>query len=937
MGASNHAHDGAKLDFLEQFRADAATGAPRSLDEYVARFPELSAWISIEYEALRRELAQPNGSSPAREFAGDAELIEHLRAKQTATDRYLRGVELGHGGTSRVYSARDVELGRELAMKVLRGDRARSLRRFLREARITSRLEHPGIVPVHELGIDSKGDLYFTMRLVRGKSLKQFLDDVRRDRDQNARRRALEIVLKVCDTIAFAHAQDVIHRDLKPSNVMLGDFGAVYVVDWGLARELDRVHLEGDDERASESTIESALSTLDGDVVGTPAYMPPEQAEGRRADVGPHSDVYAIGAMLYHLIAGRAPFFEGDSTPTSHEVLARVLAGPPRALASIADHAPAELVAIVERAMAREPSSRYADCSEMAADLRAFLELRVVRAHAAGPFVRAKKWILRNRALSTSLGGVTLLAVGSLFGWREARAKERDLAMLADLRGPIELQQEFDTLWPISTEKRPAIMSWLDRAAKLRESATRFEQRLAEIRASGRQLEQSSWIQSAEEERHRLEVARVAAAIEDTRNRILGAERDAGSGTGVELATLRYKLADLEKNRRATEARVPRRVAWDFDDPQTQLLHDRIEQFLAEYDVVCGRAQETVLVTATRAALACIDQVEKAEAAESQDDWDRATAAILALPCYHGLVMRRQPGLKPLGPDPVSGLWEFAHIASGSIPIRGPDGALELSADSAIVLVLIPGGSERLGAQRADPRAPCFDPEARADEGPTFNETFDPFFIGKFEVTSSQWCRLNGASLKQLGMDGFDRREGGLTLPAIGISGDWAKLVCSMYGLEPPNSLAWEYAARAGTKTPWWTGADRASIAGAGNVADACYRADQEDASFDIAGPVDFDDGFENLSPVGSFRPNAFGLYDTIGNVWEWCRDKTERRMDNLLPDHELFKRAFGLQIARGGSAFDGATDARAASRLYLRPEFQSIAIGLRVSRALTR
>src|SRR5688572_9686658 len=193
---------------------------------------------------------------------------------------------------SRVYRARDVELDRELAMKVHHASRPGPLRRFVREARVLGRLDHPGVVPIHELGLDAQGKVYFTMRLVRGRSLKECFLALHEQRSSEARRDALEAVLRVCDTMAYAHSQGVIHRDLKPSNVMLGRFGEVYVVDWGLAR-LMASNDEVEQLRASSlPDPKPPLETLTGNVLGTPGYMAPEQARGAHWEVGPRADIY---------------------------------------------------------------------------------------------------------------------------------------------------------------------------------------------------------------------------------------------------------------------------------------------------------------------------------------------------------------------------------------------------------------------------------------------------------------------------------------------------------------------------------------------------------------------------------------------------------------------------------------------------------------------
>jgi len=307
----------------------------------------------------------------------------------------------------------DEDLRRELAMKVVLGESGQAtagevtpkvLGRFLEEAQVTGQLDHPGIVPVHELGLDQRGAVFFTMRLVKGRDLKEIFDLVAghgsdKGGEEWTVTRVLWVLLKVCEAMAYAHSKGVIHRDLKPANVMVGRFGEVYVMDWGLARVLgqpDRHDLRlrredtsltmvQSDRRADVShSADSVLFTMDGDVVGTPAYMAPEQARGQIDRLGPRSDVYSLGAMLYHLLTGTMPFVTADARVSQHMVLRWALEGPPRPVHSLKPDVPEELVAICDKAMAREPEQRYADMGALAEDLRAYLENRVVKAYRRG-------------------------------------------------------------------------------------------------------------------------------------------------------------------------------------------------------------------------------------------------------------------------------------------------------------------------------------------------------------------------------------------------------------------------------------------------------------------------------------------------------------------------------------------------------------------------
>ncbi len=251
-------------------------------------------------------------------------VLSRLAGRGPAAKRYRIQGEITRGGMGAILRAWDEDLRRHLAMKVILGqvreeetgktppvDR-RVLARFLEEAQVTGQLEHPGIVPVHELGLDGEGRVYFTMKLVEGRTFGEVLELVRERREDWTQTRALGVIQKVCEAMSYAHAKGVIHRDLKPANVMVGRFGEVYVMDWGLAKILGRDEagqgrVESERRAARELDPGSSMHTLQGDVLGTPAYMPPEQALGRIDEIGPPSDVYAVGAMLYHLLAGHQP------------------------------------------------------------------------------------------------------------------------------------------------------------------------------------------------------------------------------------------------------------------------------------------------------------------------------------------------------------------------------------------------------------------------------------------------------------------------------------------------------------------------------------------------------------------------------------------------------------------------------------------------------
>ena len=357
-------------------------------------------------------------------------LLDALGSEGLRSLRYSLLDEIGRGGMGIVMRVWDEELRRTSAMKLVRGSAqdgetpgdSRRLGRFLAEAQVTGQLQHPGIVPVHELGIAADGQVYFTMQLVRGSDLRRVLELARREAEGWNRTRVLSVLLKVCEAMSYAHDKRVVHRDLKPANIMVGRYGEVYVMDWGLARVRSRDELcsdpaasgairsLGSQERGSSSPFE----TRRGEVLGTPAYMSPEQAMGDPERLGPASDIYSFGAMLYELLAGAPPHCDGSSKADAREIIERVIAGPPPPISELASGQPEELIAICEKAMARAPQQRYESMSVLGDDLRAFLENRVVAAYRTGALVELRKWVQRNRGMALSLAAALVFLIAGL-------------------------------------------------------------------------------------------------------------------------------------------------------------------------------------------------------------------------------------------------------------------------------------------------------------------------------------------------------------------------------------------------------------------------------------------------------------------------------------------------------------------------------------------
>jgi eukaryotic-like serine/threonine-protein kinase len=300
--------------------------------------------------------------------------LDRLRAAADTPDLggtgYVLLDKLGAGGMGSVFRVEHTALGRQVALKVtgIVDSSGEFSARLLREARIIARLEHPGIVPVHDVGTLPDGRVFYTMKLVQGRQL-----DHQRDELGGVPER-LRTFHKICDAVSFAHAHNVVHRDLKPQNIMVGPFGEVLVMDWGLAKLLDPgVPTEADaprrvPQRPPSSDGDSAEpETAHGVVLGTSGYMAPEQARGEVGSVGPRSDVYSLGAVLKFLL--------DDSGRTS------------KALSAIAG-----------KAMAEDAQQRYGSVAELANDIARYLDGLPVSAYPEGPAERLWRWVIKNRA-----------------------------------------------------------------------------------------------------------------------------------------------------------------------------------------------------------------------------------------------------------------------------------------------------------------------------------------------------------------------------------------------------------------------------------------------------------------------------------------------------------------------------------------------------------
>jgi serine/threonine protein kinase/Tfp pilus assembly protein PilF len=410
-------------------------------------------------------VARPAGddSHPTRNLDDDYSPPAFKSSVGTPTSSGLRFRILrphAKGGLGQVSVALDAELNREVALKEIQpqyADDPDSRARFLLEAEITGGLEHPGIVPVHGLGSYADGRPFYAMRFIKGDSLKdaiqRFHAAEKPGRDPGERTLALRELLgrfvDVCQAVAYAHSRGILHRDLKPGNVMLGRYGETLLVDWGLAKPLGRA--EGG-ARSAEGTLKPASAsgatpTQMGAILGTPAYMSPEQAVGRLDQLGPASDVYSLGATLYSLLTGRPPFAERDLGVLLQQVQRSAFPRPRQ----VQPRVPTALEAVCLKAMALRPEQRYAGALELAADLEQWLADEPVTCYREPYRVRAARWLRRHQAVAASVVVLLLTATAGLAGGlyfvnaeknRTEEARKGEAQAAADARAVLDFFQD---------------------------------------------------------------------------------------------------------------------------------------------------------------------------------------------------------------------------------------------------------------------------------------------------------------------------------------------------------------------------------------------------------------------------------------------------------------------------------------------------------------
>jgi serine/threonine protein kinase/formylglycine-generating enzyme required for sulfatase activity len=842
------------------------------------------------------------GDDPARAGrpAPPPRAPENARTLSNGSERYELIDVLGEGGMGIVYLAEQTHpIRRRVALKVIKlgVDSRRATGRFESERQALALMDHPNIARVFEAGATEDGRLYFAMEHVPGRPISEFCDHAKLSVAERVR-----LFATVCDAVQHAHQKGIIHRDLKPSNILVSTQGTEptpKIIDFGVARAMN--------QRLTEHTMFTQL----GVVVGSFRYMSPEQADCRLLEIDTRTDIYALGAVLYELLTGETPIDAPTIEQTGYaEVQRRIREEEPVKMservrrlqgadgaavaaqrgtgdaASLSKQLKGDLDWIAVKALEKERTRRYPTASEFADDLRRYLANEPVLAGPPTRAYRVRKFVRRNRvsvlagtavALAVVLGLIasTTLFLENRASRRVAEAQRDQILRLSDANVLAQLVAAVDELRPPDPNHVAAMQEWLSEAESL---ASRLPT-------------------------HR-------ATLETLRANALGPATPGDKGARL-----------------------------SFASQEDQFHYDHLSTLVADLERFVDPDPHVGAIALVRDRLAFATSVVGESITSHRREWNEAIRSIANVeecPRYGGLVIAPQVGLVPIGRDPKSGLWEFVHIRSGVAPARAPDGRLVMAEETGIVLVLLPGGCYWMGMSKdklPDPEKPSGNALARYDEVPVHRVCLDPFFISKYEVTQAQYLRLTGKNPSRIqpGIE-YKMYVTSLRHPVENLDWSMAENFALDVDLTLPTEAQWEYAARAGSTARFPCGWDPKCLARTENLLDFAARVPGRPGGWRYA---EWDDGFVDSSPVGSFAPNAFGLHDVLGNVTEWTRDWYGSYQLPVAPgDGERLGGAHTERVVRGGGFYFWWERVSCGLRLNLQPH-NTDRIGMRPGRPL--
>ena len=734
-------------------------------------------------------------------------------------DRYIIGNQIGVGGMGAVYLAHQVEpVQRDVALKIVRpGMDSRSiLARFARERQALAMMNHPGIAAVLDAGSTPLGRPYFVMEYVEGPPITQYCNEHRLPIEER-----LKLFTTVCYAVHHAHQRGIIHRDLKPSNILVAGTNDPQprVIDFGIAKT------------KPEFCDQAPFQTRVGITMGTPEYMSPEQACVSPTKVDARTDVYSLGVLLYELLVGALPDCHRNPSPPDLETAQR---------AAVLTQEPSKHFDQLGDSKESVAQQRHDHPRELGKKLRGDLDAILLKALEPDPNKRYMSCLDLASDVVRFGNGDAVTARAPSIVYRFGRILRRNRTLFIAITSVIALLALGLTIVSVlllQVRHERNLMAALSDAATLELVVTEGDK-----------------LWPAEPEN--------VAAMDQW---LAGASRDL-----IERLPTHRKLLE---SRRAEAPSIGPHGKLLFDNPRKQFDYHQLENTVAKIETFANskNGYYAGMVQRREDALSIVGRSIESYAVQ----WQEAIVAISQNEQYNGLKIIPQVGLVPIGPDPLSGLWEFAHVPTGKVPGRSAQKDLLLTDSTGLIFILIPAGEFLMGSARlAESTEPggTVDTEARDNEQPAHRVSIGaPFFISKYEMTQAQWQRISG--------DNPSRFRAGELIHGIVISPmhpvervDWYTAVNTLNRLRLvlPTEAQWEYVGRAGTTSRFFSGSSLASLEGYANIADLDYY--NLDGSKWLT-PVPWHDGYPNTSPIGSFLPNPWGLHDTMGNVIESCRD----------------------------------------------------------------
>jgi len=891
------------------------TEGEAALGALCSAHPELAADLRVRVARLHR-IGLVGPAEPGRP---DLTAVVTDQPQQIGPYRILDC--LGEGGMGTVYLAEQRNpVHRRAALKVIKlgMDSKAVLARFDAERQALSLMEHSCISRVYDAGVSDRGQPWFAMEFVKGIPITDYCDQ-----NKLTLQERIALFRQVCSGVQHAHLKGVMHRDLKPSNVLVTvqDGKPIpKIIDFGLAKAMDH------------RLVEATLFTQQGQIVGTPEYMSPEQAGVGGLDIDTRTDVYSLGVLLYELLTGELPFPRDDLRRAGYLEMQRIIreSDPPKPstkITTLGDAAgvPArvrgidaaalrrrlrgDLDWIVMKALEKDRTRRYETALELAADLERHLQHVPVLASPPSLGYRVRKFVRRYRGQCAAAAAVFLAIVGGGVGMYVLYVRAEDNALIARANETKAKENE----------------------ARLDLKVREFEQLTSVVLVQRtRDAEQAlgpAWP---------VTIPAMEAWLANDLQRMLDLR-----------PLLGRTVANLRSRGRAVVPTKPGGRTIVFEDDSVGFLHDNLEIVLRDIDGL------EKLGDAVRANLLWAGQLQSAtEAHPAGQRWEVARAAIAAADGVRASERYRdvpvdlapQMGLVPIGMNPRTKLWEFydlrsawdsEHFAGPSeipIPTHAEDGTIEVTEQTGIVFVLVPGGTLRMGADGDDA-------DAMPQELPANNVQLSPYFLARHELTHAQWKRLSGGAApsyytKGYGLPGMDAPIDARH-PVESVSWLACEALMRRHGMVLPTEAQWEWGCRGGVTMRWWTGNEVDSLQGAANLMDQRAK-DFSDWTGDF---LPWDDGFLLSAPVGSLFDNPFGLHDVHGNVDEWCRDafgsytEPARAGDGLRAVGD----GTGRRPWRGGSFGDPLRLCRASAR-GMHPPTQALRfLGVRAARAVSR